>query len=135
MKKIALIGPAGSLSSQLDRRLSEVHKVRVFRYETPLRPSDLSASGFDELWYMSDASASLERNQKNIADLLAYVRLRQVRVINYVSSIFSAGIRDFFGDGLTTPFYRPAEVHHRYNEAALQSSGCRIRALRRKLLP
>ena len=127
MKKIALVAPAGALASQLETRLSEVHQARVFRYEAAPRSSGSPALAFDELWYISPKSGSLEENQKSMADLLACSRIHNIPVVNYLSSIFSAGTHDL-------PPYRAAEVCHRYNEAVLQSSGSRVRIFRLPVL-
>jgi pimeloyl-ACP methyl ester carboxylesterase len=128
VKKIALVAPAGALAGQLETCLSEVHQARVFRYEAAPRGSGLSESGFDELWYIRHTSGSLEENQKSMAGLLACLKTHKIPVVNYLSSVFSAGTHDLL------PPYRATERCHRYNEAVLQSSGSHVRIFRLPVL-
>jgi pimeloyl-ACP methyl ester carboxylesterase len=136
MKKTALISEGGVLSGRLASRLAEIHGSGFFHHETAPRPDDSLLSGLDELWYIRHPSLSLTENEKSIADLLAYVRVHQIPVINHVSSIFRAGDRDLFEgrSAPAVPVCKPAEVCHPYNEAVLRSSGSRLRAFHLPIL-
>src|SRR5438270_9641392 len=119
-KTILITDPADSILRKLATRFlqkpqespQESSKIRVVCFSTagadreahPLQELTLSDGGLqftgcdrvpvDELWHAKNPGHSLEESRTMAERVLSFVRKENTSVINYVSTLYAAGIKD-----------------------------------------